>query len=138
MDAAAIAAQNEVVQAYIARADPRWEHIVVSFEVQPAGDALDFDNLAFAIFPTAEGYADADIRIDPDAQLRVRRLRETMARRGEAWNSFELKIDRPGTYTFDFSYDPPARMTGRFDDQSYHRFSRYTQEWATKKAAAAP
>jgi hypothetical protein len=44
-------------------------------------------------------------------------------------------VDQPGKFGFSFSYDPPKRMNGVFDDESMGRFDRYLESYKAERGS---
>jgi hypothetical protein len=47
-----------------------------------------------------------------------------------------MVVDRPGRFRFSFSYDPPKRINGIFDDDSMGRFDRYLERYKAERSGA--
>jgi hypothetical protein len=47
-----------------------------------------------------------------------------------------LVEDRPGKFRFSFSYDPPKRISGIYDDDSMGRFDRYLETYEAERASS--
>lgn len=50
---------------------------------------------------------------------------------GTRWGTCDLVVDQPGK--FSFSYDPPKRINGMFDDDSMGRFDRYLETYEAER-----
>ena len=65
-----------------------------------------------------------------------RNLRDAMSKDGEEpWGATEITIDRPGAFKYAFSYEPPKRLAGKFDQGSYFRFNTYVADYAASKGS---
>lgn len=138
MDLAALTAQQEVARVLMSEADPRWERIVVNLEVEPMDGQLAFNSVGLAVVKTPEGYRDVEVPLGERAKQAVSDMRQAMADGGEPqpWTAVEVVIDRPAAYRFDFAYDPPPRINGRYDERSYYRFTRVAQEYEAERRQA--
>jgi hypothetical protein len=137
MDSATLAAQDAFAQALIQRADPRWERIFANIEVGFGEDGeLQADCIALAIFPSEAGYDFDYVHLGDAALDRLRNLRDAMSKDGEEpWGATEITIDRPGAFKYAFSYEPPKRLAGKFDQGSYFRFNTYVADYAASKGS---
>ncbi len=133
MDRAILTAQADVVRAFAQLAPDPWEQIVVNLELEEDGTGYRTDCLAFAVVLDGGGYVDREFDLDRSGRDTVYALRTAMRARGEAWHSFDLLIEADGHYDLTFSYDPPKRLNGILDQQSYHRFDHYAAEFAARR-----
>ena len=44
-----------------------------------------------------------------------------------------IVVDQPGKFKLSFSYDPPKRINGVFDDDSMGRFDRYLETYEAER-----
>ncbi len=136
MDMATLTAQAEVVRAFAQLAPDPWEQIVVNLELEEDEVGYRTDCLAFAVVPDDGGYVEREVSLDRPGHHTVFALRKAMSARGELWHSFDLVIEADGHYDLEFSYDPPKRLNGILDQQSYHRFDHYAEEFAARRAGS--
>jgi len=136
MDTASLAAQAEVVRAFTRLTPAPWEQIVVNLELEEDATGYCTDCLAFAVVPDGEGYVEREVRLDRPGRETVYALRQAMSAQGASWHSFDPVIEADGHFDVDFSYDPPKRLNGILDQQSYHRFDHYAAEYAARRANA--
>ncbi len=135
MDMAALTAQAEVVRAFARLAPAPWEQIVVNLELEEDEVGYRTDCLAFAVVPDGGGYVEREFALDCAGRDTIYALRKAMSARGELWHSFDLVIEADGHYDLEFSYYPPKRLNGILDQQSYHRFDHYAEEFAARRAS---
>jgi hypothetical protein len=55
---------------------------------------------------------------------------------GEPWGTCDLVVDQPGHFNFSFSYGPPKRINGVFDEVSVGRFGHYLETYKADRDAA--
>jgi hypothetical protein len=55
---------------------------------------------------------------------------------GTRWGTCDLVVDQPGEFRFSFSYDPPKRINGIFDDDSMDRFTYYLERYEAERSQA--
>ena len=125
-------AQDAVVKALMEVPDVPWERIVVNWEIKDDGGEKHMGTIAFCISRNPEGgLTKTDMKNLPSiVPKRLLALRELMARlQGDRWAGCDLAIDSDGRYEFNFSYDPPKRLNGIIDDESYWRFGRYLDDY---------
>lgn len=130
--------QENVVNALIAYVDDDWERIVMNYESQLANEGRVVDYILFYIKATQDGdYEEVSFPSASDAiNDAFIELADTMARDGERWGSCDVVVEADGQYDFRFSYDPPERITGRFD-ASFARFNSYLDQYRAERAAKA-
>jgi hypothetical protein len=108
--------------------DRDWSRIVVNYESLRHTQDPQESVLAFAIaaHPGASPEK-VSFRLSPAAEAGFHRVADVMAKsKGQYWTVCDLVIDSDGRYAFDFSYDPPYRLSGNLNDQ---RFSDYLQKY---------
>ncbi len=135
MDMATLTAQAEVVHAFARLAPAPWEQIVVNLELEEDEVGYHTDCLAFAVVPDSGGYVEREVDLDRPGLHTVFALHKAMSAQGESWHSFDLVIEADDHYDLEFSYDPPKRLNGILDQQSYHRFDHYAEEFAGRRAS---
>jgi hypothetical protein len=127
-------AQDELVQAIAAAApQPHWEQIVADVEILEEADGFAMDSVAFAVVKAdSGGYAAPPIAIDRPLREKVIDLYRALAatRSGAPLGSFELKIEPDGRYAFSYSYEPPKRLNGEWDEAKETRLDRYAETFA--------
>src|SRR5260370_11659309 len=66
----------------------------------------------------------AELVFSPEVKAMFRQMNDEIKRsEGGRWATCDLEVDPPGKFRFSFSYDPPKRINGVFDDDSMGRFN---------------
>jgi hypothetical protein len=123
---------QKAIVAGLARGIPgAWERIVVNYEMQEEDGGLTEDRRAFYIAKDAAGnLRKAELVFSPEVKAMFRQMNDEIKRsEGERWGTCDLEVDPPGKFRFSFSYDPPKRINGVFDDDSMGRFDRYLETY---------
>lgn len=132
--------QEAIVTALAGTIPEPWERIVVNYEMQEKETGLAHDRLAFYIARDAAGnFRDVDLKIKPPVRDLFTQMNDEFQRSvGQRWGICDLVVDPPGRFRFDFSYDPPKRLNGVFDEQSYDRFNtaKYLETFKAERARA--
>jgi len=129
---------QEAIVTSLARAIPQaWERIVVNYEMEEQeGGAIIHNRLGFYIAKDAGGNLHkAELRVGSEVEDMFRDMSDEFQRTvGERWGTCDLVVDPPGKFRFDFAYDPPKRINGVLDDDSYGRFGRYLETYKAECA----
>ena len=138
MNQTAMDLQKKIVSALAHSIDGAWERIMVNYEMQEEDGGLTEDRRGFYIvLDGAGGYRKVGLVFDSAVKDLFRALRETMqSSEGQGWGTCDLVIDQPGRFRFNFSYDPPKRINGVFDDESMGRFDRYLDAYKAERTGA--
>ena len=114
-----------------------WRRIVLSYEVGDGPDLLEQDTMLSYITGPLDNLKKVSLTGLPDkVRQAVFELSKMMADvSGRTWSSCELIIDASGHYNFSFSYDPPKRINGIYDEQSYGRYNNYLDIYKAEIAA---
>jgi hypothetical protein len=116
-----------------------WERIVVNYEIQEEDGGLIEDRLGFYISQDASrAPATNTLRFGPEVKELFRELNEEMQRTAGAHWGTRPVVDKPGKFKFSFSYDPPKRVNGVFDDDSMGRFDRYLETYEAERLRGSP
>jgi hypothetical protein len=136
VDQAAVDLQKAIVAALIGGTAGEWLRIVVNYEVQEDDGGLIEDRLGFYIAEDAQQVlATHTLVFGPELKDLFRGLNQEMGRTGGArWGTCDLVVDPPGRFRFSFSYDPPKRINGIFDDDSMGRFDRYLEVYQAERS----
>ncbi len=130
---------QKAIVAALARGIPdAWERIVVNYEMQEEDGGLTEDRRGFYIAkgPTGE-LRKSDLAFSPEVKAMFREMNDEIRRaEGERWGTCDLVVDQPGKFRFSFSYGPPKRINGVFDDDSMGRFDRYLETYKAERARA--
>jgi hypothetical protein len=115
-----------------------WERFVVNYEVQEEYGGLVENRIGFYIFQDMnQVLATDELAFGPEAKELFRALSEEMRRTGGTrWGTCDLVVDQPGEFRFSFSYDPPKRINGIFDDDSMDRFTYYLERYEAERSQA--
>lgn len=115
--------QHQIVRAVAQAVCEPWLYAVVNIEIDVIeGDqtenliAISYAKRLWRLIPRSEEipYQLYDLFVS---------LRERMAEVNEqTWGSCTMVFDRRGRYQFDFSYDPPPRLNGIYDDTTMLTF----------------
>lgn len=135
MNDTAMELQKKIVVALARSVSEPWERIVVNYEMQEEDGGLTEDRRGFSIATDgAGGYRKATLTFDATAKDLFRALQQEMQRsEGKGWGTCDLVVDQPGRFRFNFSYDPPKRINGVFDEESMGRFDRYLETYAAER-----
>ncbi|MHA6690902.1 hypothetical protein [Devosia sp. A449] len=111
--------------------DRQWRRIVVNFEAQWSAEDLVTSVLSFAV---AGGVGveleKVSVQLSQATEDLFARLAAQMqAQNGVFWTVCDLVVDSSGRFTFDFSYDPPYRLSGNLNDK---RFADYVERHRTE------
>ena len=98
---------------------PGWERVLVDVEIAEQPDGFDLDTVSIVISRNAEReLEDGQFHLGQESKQAIVRLyKERQLAHGDVIGSFQLKIDRTGTYGFQFSYDPPSRLNGVWNQE---------------------
>lgn len=112
--------------------DRNWQRIVVNYESLRHSAEPQESVLAFAIAAKPSSAPEkVSFQLSPAAEAGFHRVSDVMASsKGQRWTVCDLVIERDGRYTFDFSYDPPYRLSGNLNDQ---RFADYLKQYLDGK-----
>ena len=108
--------------------DRNWVHIFVDFEIAQIGARS--SSIAFTLaHRPQQSLEKVAFRLTPEAKQLFGTLAESMRQPGaNRWSSTQLRIERDGSFAFDFSYDQPWRLGGNLIDK---RFENYLELWLT-------
>ena len=127
--------QKAIVTALARDIPDAWERIVVNYEMEEEDDGLTEDRLGFYIAKDAvAGLREAQLAFSPEVKSLFREMNDEIQRsEGQRWRTCDLVVDQPGKFRFSFSYDPPKRLNGVFDDDSMGRFDRYLETYKAER-----
>jgi hypothetical protein len=130
--------QKAIVTALAREIPDAWERIVVNYEMQEEDGGLTEDRLGFYIEKDAAGnLRESELAFTPEVKRLFREMNDEIRRsEGERWGTCDLVVDQPGKFKFSFSYDPPKRINGVFDDDSMGRFDRYLETYKAERGRA--
>jgi hypothetical protein len=128
-------AQDAVVRTIAKTIPGEWERIVVSYEMAYQDGGFIHNSLGFYIVRNEDGsFVDRDLSFTSETTTAFVELNEASFRtNNEYWGACDLVLDSIGKYEMNFSFDPPKRINGILDDQSYYRFSKYLEEYAASR-----
>ncbi len=138
MDQATINLQEAIVTT-LARGIPgAWERIVVNYEMQEEDGGLTEDRRGFYITKDATGdFRKGELAFSSEVKALFRQMNDKIHQtEGHRWGTCDLVVDQSGKFRFNFSYDPPKRINGVFDDDSMGRFDRYLETYKAERARA--
>jgi hypothetical protein len=138
MNNAVMEVQKKIVAALSRTIGAQWEWTVVNCEMQEEDGGPTEDRRGFYITPDGTGgFHKASLTFDTTAKDLFRALGLEMRRsKGQGRGGCDLVVDQSGRLRFNFSYDPPRRINGVFDEASMGRFDRYLQTYAAERAGA--
>lgn len=125
-------AQVAVVQAIAADAPgPNWERLVADIEIDEDAEHYHFNTVALAVMKAADGtLTDPSFNVSIPVREAVAELyRSRKASGQEPFGGVQVRIDRDGTYRFDFEYGPPKRMNGVWDDAKEKMLDHYLEHY---------
>ncbi|MGR4866143.1 hypothetical protein [Caulobacter sp. LARHSG274] len=134
-------AQVAVVQALAADAPgPNWLRLVADVEIQEVADSYHFDTVALAVLKGADGaLSDPSFSVsEPMRRAIVDLYRQRKDIAGELFSGFELRIDNDGAFRFEFSYRPPKRMNGAWDEAKERMLDNYLEHYRAEIARSEP
>lgn len=106
--------------------DRAWVHLFTHIEIDQDGGRSSSITFALAHRP-GQPLEDISFRLPREAKRLFNQLAEAMRRPGEdRWSSAQLRIERDGTFTFEFSHAPHWRLAGNLIDK---RFDDYLDRW---------
>lgn len=106
--------------------DRTWVHLFVHIEIDQDGGRSSSITFALAHKP-GQPLEDISFRLPREAKKLFNELAEAMRQPGEdRWSSAELRIERDGSFAFDFSHAPHWRLAGNLIDK---RFDDYLDRW---------
>jgi hypothetical protein len=130
-------AQDELVRLVAQSIPEAWERIVINFEMSNVGqEDMDHNMIGFYIVKDKTGgFAEKDdLKLTGDLVTAFTKLnRASLATNKQYWSTCDLVLDSNGKYEMKFSFDPPKRINGILDEQSYYRFSKYLDEYAASR-----
>lgn len=92
------------------------------------------DHVAIAVVEAKGKLTDPQFELGQGTRRAFQQLHRAIADDGQNWGSCELTIDQPGTYRFNFSYEPPARLHGIWDEQRAERLDNYLTHYLADMA----
>lgn len=106
--------------------DREWVHLFVDIEIDEDGERSSSISFALTRLP-GQPLEKCAFRLASEAKQLFDELAEAMRRPGEdRWSSAQLRIERNGSFAFEFSHDPPWRLGGNLLDK---RFEDYLERW---------
>jgi len=98
-----------------------WVRLVVDYEAKWNSEAPVTSALSFAVAENPDGSLEKlSFRLSAATKLQFTRLAVQMKeQQGTFWTVCHLVIDRTGRHSFDFSYDPPYRLSGALNDTRF-------------------
>ncbi len=138
MNMAQLEKQKQVVINIAQLVTESWRRIVVSHEVDDRPETTEQSTMAVYVTGALD---DLELRsLDRNGSTSLEddffSLNKIMVdASGRTWSSCELIIDASGHYNFSFSYDPPKRINGILDEQSYDRYNNYLDIYKAELAA---
>ncbi|ATD66767.1 MULTISPECIES: hypothetical protein [Luteimonas] len=109
-----------------------WKRIGLHAEIDTeGGKRISSQTSAIAAAP-GEPLEDVDFRLSRAAKDALVALREAMRDDRGAWSSTLLTIEPSGTFSFDFSYEPPRRLAG---DLLYSPLDGFLEQYEAQTGA---
>lgn len=129
------ALQQQIVAETVAQVADTWQHIVVSYEIKDYGDTIGHDVIALHLKKDGDQFQQTNIKIPKNVLDRLAELNSKMADQPSSpnavsWGSCEYTIEEDGQYRFEFSYEPPKRLNGILDEQSFKKYKNYAKNYA--------
>jgi hypothetical protein len=130
MSLLALQQQDKVAQAVVGCVPEAWLRVVVSYECEDAGEHCVDNTISLYLTEKGGRIAQQYVRLPPEVLAEFIKLRDLIpAGKDGKWNSCLLVIENTGKYKFGFSHDPPKRINGILDEDSYDRFSRCAEDY---------
>jgi hypothetical protein len=111
--------QDNAVQCFANAVMESWDHLVANFEIAEFDGVPTRNTIAIA-FSYENGQWRRISFIAPyDCCNYLAQLSKAMAKEGGiTWGSCTLEVDSTDRYRYSFSYEPPKRLNGVFDDEA--------------------
>lgn len=138
MNSIQLAKQIDVVTELAQSIQAEWCRIVITYELEDRPDLLTQNTMLFYIEETASGLKKVGVK-DPSSAVEASllALNKAMADGSDqSWSSCEVVVDASGKYNFSFSYGPPKRINGVWDEESYFRYRNYLDTYKAELEAA--
>lgn len=115
-----------------------WERILLDVEIAEQADGYDLDTLGIVIRRNERNeLEDPQFRLSEDSKKAIVALYDQRKQdAGEVLGGFELTIDYPGKYRFQFSYDPPKRLNGVWDAERQKWLDNYLAVYKAEVGAS--
>lgn len=124
--------QDEIVQMIAAKASGNWLEIVVNYEID--GEQGVSDSVAFFICDNDGEIVAQDIDFEFEEDDLFTELRVLYGAVQQVWSTLDFRLFSDGEFEFDFSYDPPKRINGIYDEESHLRFANYAANYRRRNS----
>lgn len=127
---------NECVKAVADSVGDEWEHIVVNYELRHRSRSTEEDSVSLYIHKVSGDYKLENFELSEAAEKGFHNLSDALyEQKGSRWGASTLTIEKNGTYNFDFSYEPPKRLAGIYDKDSFDFYNNYLEHYLKENAA---
>jgi hypothetical protein len=138
MDVVVHQLNSQIVQAVAGLVPGPWLRIVVDFELLWDEDGADYNSIAFAVVDGTDGDVERrSISLDRESIRLFRELGNAMAQDNGFWGSCRLQLEKNGHYRFWYSYEPPKRINGVFDED-FTYLNDYLTHYRAEMATGEP
>lgn len=119
-------AQDAVVRSIAATITEEWERVVVNFEMADGEDGVQHNMLGFYITKGQNGgFAESELKFTREIEQAFTELNAASLKTNRKyWSTCDLVLDSGGKYEMKFSFEPPKRINGILDEESYYRFGK--------------
>ncbi|HEY9412174.1 MAG TPA: hypothetical protein VIP77_21530 [Jiangellaceae bacterium] len=126
---------QRIVRRFDAIAPEGWVRLAGNWETYQEADDLALNYVTLAVVASDGGWGAGQLGYDEDLYDEVLALNEVMAKGdGRRWTVLDLEIDaEPAEFRVQFGYNPPKRVNGVLDDESFGRFERYLESWVAER-----
>lgn len=127
---------EETVNAVADSVDDAWEHIIVNYELRHRSRSTEEDSVSLYVRKVSGDYQLENFELSESAEKGFHKISDAMhEQKGSRWGASTLTIEKNGTYNFDFSYEPPKRLAGIYDKDSFDFYNNYLDHYLKESAA---
>lgn len=123
--------QSAIVVSVAQSINDNWKQIVLNYEIDyPKGELV--ENYIGFYIKVGENNQLSMIQIyfsDEMLGLLQKLRAKGLELNNEPWCTCDIVIESNGEYQFDFSFEPPKRINGILDEESYGRFNKYLDNY---------
>ena len=121
--------QDGIIQMLFQKAPSSWLEIVVDFEIIKNEGVSDW--LVFAVCKDGTDYVKNSLLLEFEDEDLFHDLWELYGQLNDNWSTVDVRLFSDGEFSFDFSYDPPYRLSNGLLEDS--RFKDYHIGYVEKK-----
>jgi len=130
MTTPALRQQDQAVEKIVACVPGQWLRIAVNYEYMETGDQCVDSMVALYLIRQGQDIEAVDLRLPREVLGELVILRDLLPNpQNQKWSTCDLVVEDTGKYKFNFSYEPPKRLNGILDEESYERFGNYADSY---------